>query len=318
MLRESSVVSVALELGLILLEHAQGQTDPKSRKAHLDEAEKVFLAVGRLAQQNDTYRLNLARVYYWQGKHKAGRALFDEVLKAQKRDPKMLVTVAELLRQVGSQSEARALAEEAHKTGRDPETKQSAAILRGLLGIDLDDKILWLGRGNPTEPRAKAILSSDLADQALTRGDEAKAIAHFREAIGIYDTMPEVAGSLNNAALALFRLATLTGDPAAFDRGLAKIEKAHKLEPSDSVTMMNAGILSASGGPARDHRPVDRPPALETGGRASTRWPSSIATRPAARSTSSDSDRIPALIGRSRCSTRPSCSHPAAIACTRP
>ncbi len=212
MLRESSVVSVALELGLILLEHAQGQTDPKARKADLDEAEKVFLAVGRQARQNDTYRLNLARVYYWRGKHGEGRALLDEVLKAKKRDPKLLVTVGELLRQVGSQSEARALAEEAHKTGRDPETRQDAAILRGLLGIDLDDKILWLGRGNPTEPRVKAILSTDLAEQALTRGDEAKAIAHLREAIGIYDTMPENVGPLNNAALALSRLAMLTGD----------------------------------------------------------------------------------------------------------
>jgi predicted negative regulator of RcsB-dependent stress response len=244
MLRESSVVPVALELGLILVEHAQGQTDPKSRKDELDEAEKVFLAVGRLAGQNDTYRLNLARVYYWQGKHGEGRALFDEVLKAQKRDPKLLVTVGELLRQVGSQVEARALAEEAHKTGRDPETRQSAATLRGLLGIDLDDKIRWLGRGNPTDPTVKAILSSDLADQALNRGDEAKALAHLREAIGIYDAMPEASATLNNAALVLFRLAALTGDPAAYDRGLAKIETAHKLDPSDSVTMSNAGSLS--------------------------------------------------------------------------
>ena len=122
------------------------------------------------------------------------------------------MTVGDLLRQVGSRSEARALAEEAYKTGRDPETRQNAAILRGLMGIDLDDKILWLGRGNPTDPQVKAILSSDLAEQALTRGDEAKAMRHYREAIGIYDAMPESAGSLNNAALALFRLARLTGD----------------------------------------------------------------------------------------------------------
>ncbi len=113
MLRESSVVPVALELGMILLEHAQKQADPKARKDELEEAEKTFLAVGRLAGKDDAYRLKLAEVYYWQGKHREGHALFDEVIKARGRDPKLLVGVSELLRRVGSQSEARTLTEEA-------------------------------------------------------------------------------------------------------------------------------------------------------------------------------------------------------------
>jgi tetratricopeptide (TPR) repeat protein len=240
MLRESSVVPVALELGMLLLEHAQGRPDPKSRKEELDEAEKVFLSVGRLARENDAYRLNLAQVYYWQGKHREGRALFDEVLAARKRDPKLLVSAGEMLRRVGSQAEARALVEEAYRSATDPNIKQSAAIERGLLGTDLDDKILWLRRGNPTEPRVKALLNMDLAEQAMIKGGEAEAIAYLRDAIAIYEAMPEAATLLNNAAMALFRLSALTGDPADFDRGLAKIEKARKLEPSDSLTMGNA------------------------------------------------------------------------------
>ena len=116
-----------------------------------------------------------------------------------------------------------------------------AALNRGLMGPELEDNILWLRRADQTEPQVKAILSSELADQAIEHGDEAKAIAHFREAIELYDAMIEEPATLNNSALYLFRLSKLTGDPAAFDRGIARIEKAHKLEPANSVTMMNDG-----------------------------------------------------------------------------
>jgi hypothetical protein len=241
MLRESSAVPVALELGLILMQHAQGLTDPKARQEELNEAENIFLAVGRLTEGADAPRLSLAQVYYWQGKQREGRALFEDVLKARRRDPRLLVEVGELLRKVGSHSEARALAEEAYQAARDPRVKEQAAIERGLLGLDADDKVLWLRRGNPTHPEVKALLSSDLAHQAMNRGDEAAAIAHLREAIGLYETMPENSPTLNNAAMALLHLGTLTGEAAVFVRGLAKVEKAHKLEPSDSLTMMNAG-----------------------------------------------------------------------------
>ncbi len=116
-------------------------------------------------------------------------------------------------------------------------------MLRGLLGVDLDDKITWLRRGDQSNSQLKALLSSDLATQALNHGDEAQAIAHLRESIALYEAMPEHASFLNNSALALLHLYSLTGDQSAYDRGLAKIEKAQKLDPSNSLTMMNAGGL---------------------------------------------------------------------------
>jgi len=241
MVRASSVVPAALELGTLLLHHAQGPSDAKVRKAELDEAEKCFLSVGRFASKTDAVQLNLAQVYYWQGKHREGKAVFDEVLKSGKRQPALLLSVSDMLRRVGSDSEARGLAEEAYNAAHDPEVKQDAAIQRGLLGVDLEEKILWLRRGNPSQPSVKAILDASLAEQAMNRGDDDTAVARLREASGLYDSMPESPGVLNNAALTLFRLATLTGDQHAYDRGLAKIERANKLDPTNGLMMSNAG-----------------------------------------------------------------------------
>ena len=124
-------------------------------------------------------------------------------------------------------------------------------ITRGLMGLDLDDKILWLRRGDPTDPEVKAFLVlGPRRSQAIERGDEAKAIAHFREAIAIYDAMPENAATLNNSALDPVPPRQADRRSAAFDRGIARIEKAHKLEPGDSVTMMNDGLASCARRPA--------------------------------------------------------------------
>ncbi len=243
MVRASPVVPAALELGTILLHRAQSQADPKTRKADLDEAETYFVAVSSFAGDTDAVRLNLAQVYYWQGKHREGKALFDDVLKSGKREPKLLIGVSQMLREVGSESEARTLAEEAYNSARDPDTKQNAAIQRGLMGVELDEKILWLGRGNSSHPSVKAMLDASLAEQAMNRGDDATAVAKLREASGLYDSMPESAEVLNNGALTLFRLATLTGDQHAYDRGLTKIERASKLDPSNGLMMANAGTF---------------------------------------------------------------------------
>ena len=51
--------------------------------------------------------------------------------------------------------------------------------------------------------------------------------------------MVEEPATLNNSAMILFRLSRLTGDRAAFDRGLARIERAHRLDPIDSVNSIN-------------------------------------------------------------------------------
>jgi hypothetical protein len=237
--RRSSFVTAALELATILLKHSHLAADRETRESELNQAEKLFLAVSNLSRGNDDPRLRLAEVYYWEGKQLDGRALLDQVLTERKRAPWLLVEISELLRRVGSLREARALAEEAYQTGPTPEFRQHTAVTRSLMGVDLDDRILWIRRGDPADPEVRAFLNWDLADQAIEHGDDAKAVEHLREAIALYDAMDQQPATLSNSATLLLRLAKLTGDHSAFDRGFANVEKAHKLEPANTLTMMN-------------------------------------------------------------------------------
>ena len=231
---------VALELGLILLQHAQKQTDEKARKSLLDEAESTFLAVSRVAGDRADYQLSLAQVYYWQGKHVEGRKIVDEALTAGKRDPNLLLQAAGVLRAVGSHSEARALAEEGFNKSAPGATKNGCAVIRGLLGDDLDERITWLKRADTNDPQTSAILNQDLAAQAIQNGNEAEAITRLKSLVAAYDAMPESASTLNNEWIALKQLAKLTGDAAAHRRATTMIEKAAALEPGDSLVLFNA------------------------------------------------------------------------------
>jgi hypothetical protein len=266
---ESPVVAVVIELGMLLLQQAQGQADPSARKAILDEAESSFLAVSRMAGEKAEVQLNLAQVYYWQGKTAEGRKLVDEVLRARNRDPALLLQVASMLRDVGSNSEARALAEEGYEHATDSQVKDNCATLRGVMGDEVEDRILWLRRARSNHPFVKALLSSDLARQAIEQGNEELAVANLREAAALYDAMPESPSTLNNGSIALRELAALTGDAAALERAGTKIEKAVALEPGNSLTMMTASsTLLEAGlrdiiGRSVDLRLIKAPAALE-------------------------------------------------------
>jgi hypothetical protein len=241
--RKSSLVTSALELGTILLKHAQIATDRESRERALEEAEKLFLAVSRVSDVKDNSRLKLAEVYYWEGKHRDGRALLDKVLEERKREPVLLIELGDLLRRVGSMGEARSMIEEAYQTGSTPEIRWHAALSRSLIGIDTDDHILWLRRGNPTDHETTALLRWNLAYRAVEHGDLDQATTHFRDALALYDSMHEEPATLSNTALILLNLANLTGDQSAFDRGFARIEKAHKLQPANSVGITGVALF---------------------------------------------------------------------------
>ena len=81
------------------------------------------------------------------------------------------------------------MSEEAYRTGRTPEFQGTAAVHRSLVGLDVNERILWLRRSNPADPEVKVLLSWDLADQALEHGDDDQANGHDREALA--DAMAE-------------------------------------------------------------------------------------------------------------------------------
>jgi tetratricopeptide (TPR) repeat protein len=237
---ETAVAPVALDLGMLLLQHAQGLPDPEARKRELAEAEQTFLSVQRVAAERPEYQLSLGQVYYWEGKTREGRAEFDKLLEAQKRDARLLLEIANVLREVGSQAEARTLAEDGYRTATDQHLKAKCATLRGLLEPDLQTRIDWMEKGQSGDAFDRAMLSSDRGSQAMEQGDETAAIRHFREAARLYDGLPDHAAKLNNAFGVQQHLARLTGDEEAYERAAAMIERSATLDPGSSIVLTNA------------------------------------------------------------------------------
>jgi hypothetical protein len=246
-----AVVPAALDLGLVQLQRAQAIVDPEQRKKALERAEESFLSVRGQAGKTDAYRLNLGQVYYWLGKHAEGKALLDELLKEKKRASEMLLAVARLLREVGSITEARSLAEEAWKGTAEVATKQAAATARALMFTDLEDKITWLERANTRERGVKALLEQARGSKARQDGNDEEAVTQYRKALATYAELPENAGSLNNSALVHFELYGLTHDREQFIRGTDKLDRALALQPGNSILLTNAAsevLLAALGG----------------------------------------------------------------------
>jgi hypothetical protein len=238
--KEARVVPVALDLGVLQLRRGQGMADPKQRRQELERAEKTFLSVRSAVGQNQDFQLFLGQVYYWLGRHDEGRKLFDELLAAQKERTETLLTVAAVLREVGVVSEARKLAEKAWEKETQAKFKHSAAHLRSVISLDLDDRILWLERSETNEPIIKADLETAQADKAFLAGDDEEAARRYREGAQTYaGVQPENHVSLNNSALAYQGLYHATGDREAWEKGLANLEKALSLKPSDSILLQN-------------------------------------------------------------------------------
>lgn len=245
--REAGVVPVALELGIVMLQRAQNQPDQAARKAQLESAEQVFLAVRGVAGETDEYRLSLGEVYYWLGKQAEGRKLFDDFLAAKARAFKPVLQIASRLRGLGAEVEARALAEEAYGKASGSAEQYAAAHLRAMCDKDTDDKIEWLKKSNTADPEVKAWLGKTLGDQALEAGRDQEAAAQYRQAADAYAAMPRTAGTVNDTALTYYGLYQATGDRDALTRSLDYLQQAVDLSPSDSILLFNAGATMLDG-----------------------------------------------------------------------
>jgi len=239
-LRESSaIVPVALDLGIVTVQRAQTLRDPAARNAQFEAAEKVFVSIRGMAGNTDGYRLYLGQVYYWLGKQAEGRKLFDELLAAHHREPGVMVSVASVLRSVGSVEEARTLAEEAYEKAADNDLRWGAASMRSLMSIDAEDELAWLERSDRSDGRIRASIHSSRARIAELKGQRAVARREYGMAVDEYAKLPESAGQLNNSALVHLALYAMEGDPKERDAGIAKLDQALALMPSDSVLLFN-------------------------------------------------------------------------------
>ncbi len=237
------IVHVALDLGMVQLNRAQSLADPVARKTELEAAEKTFLAIQGMAGDTDEYRLFLGQVYYWLGRAKEGGELFDQLLAAHSRAYPILMRLAVTLREVGEESQARALVEEGYRAAKSDKEKFAAAGLRSRLHTGLDDEIAWLDKQDPTSPETQIDLNTAHGRKALRDGNRELAAQNLRKAVGGYEHLPQTAVVLNNCGLVYLDLYSATGNIADHDRGLAMIEQALSLEPGDSVLLINIAHL---------------------------------------------------------------------------
>jgi tetratricopeptide (TPR) repeat protein len=238
-IKEAQIVPVALDLGLVQLQRAQTLEDQAARKAELEQAEKTFLSVGNTAGDSDEYQLNLGKVYYWLGKQKEGRKLFDAILARNAKNFDIRIALARILREVGAEGEARELAEKIFKEESDPEHKSAAASMRSLLARESDEEILWLSRCRQSDPEVKASLCLARARKAIKEANDGEAQVQLRQAVALYEAMPESSPSLNNAAIGYDGLFNLVGDAADLRKAAELFDKAISLQPDDSILLFN-------------------------------------------------------------------------------
>lgn len=170
--KSTAIIPVIMSLGIAQLQTAQASSNAAERKTQLGEAEQTFLTLREGSGGSDDLNFFLGQVYYWSGKQEEGRALFDQLLAANRRDAQTLLTVGRTLREVGSNTEARALAEEAYRTGS-TEEKGQAAILRSLLA--LTEKIV----SSPTYRRGVELLEKGLVLAPNSQNMYSTALAYY-------------------------------------------------------------------------------------------------------------------------------------------
>ncbi len=248
LLDEASIVPVALDLGMVQLHRARAMTDPALRRKELERAEKVFLSVQSLAGDSDSYRINVGQVYYWLGKEKEGQQEFDQLMEKHKRAPEILLAVAKTLREIGADTQARQLAEEAYGSAKTDDIRHNAAGMRQVLCTSLSDKIIWLQRCDQSSSDTKAELETVRGHQAAEVNDDAEAARHFERAIAVYESVNETPATLNNGALAYFDLYNVNHDHATLEKGMDWIQRAVALSPSNPLVIANAAdtILTAA------------------------------------------------------------------------
>ena len=102
-----------------------------------------------------------------------------------------------------------------------------------------DEEILWLSRCRQSDPDVKASLCLARARKAVEEANDSEAQSQLRQAVMLYEAMPENSSTLNNAAIGYDGLFELAGDPADLRKAAEMFDKAVSLEPDDSILLSN-------------------------------------------------------------------------------
>jgi tetratricopeptide (TPR) repeat protein len=232
------MVGPVMQLGIAQLNLSREIESTSERMAMLQNAEKTFLSIRGAVGETDEYRLFLGEISYWLGRHKEGKALFDELLKDNARSTTWLMEVGIRLRDVGEIDSSRTMLEEAWNKELDPKVKQSIAGTRQIIAIDLKDRAKWLSRCDDTQSHIKCAQHENAAYLALEEGRNEAAVTEFKKALAEYKNNAESSSKLNNEALVWQSLALLTGKIEDFRAGVESMERSLRLQQS-SITTTN-------------------------------------------------------------------------------
>lgn len=239
-LRETSVVSAALDLGRMKLERANALTG-RERSELLDEAERVFVGVREESEGEPEYHLSLGTIYHRLQKPDEGEAEFGRVLALN--DAHWAMEVAAAYRALGIRDKARQISEKAYAEG-DAETKDAAATHMYLLAADIEEQELWLGRVKAKSTALRARYATLKGDKALRDGDEVSAAKAYEQAYREWKSEGETDGAaVNNRALALWSKFSCTGDLQDLKWAVQSQAKSARLQPDSALVSLNQSQL---------------------------------------------------------------------------
>ena len=225
----------ARELAMARLALGRALPPGEARTKKLSEAEKLFLDLRKVSSDDPGEEIALAQVYCWLGKEKEAEAIVAALEAAG--DARVLMDVADMMRELGRIDRAKALLEIAW--GKlEGEEKNLAATKRAVYAQTVEDKLVWLARCQET-PGIRALMAETRAEQAQMEGKYAEAIPHLQESLTYWKGLPEESTTLNNAALVLCDLYRATGD-ASFAREAVKLSRrACELDPDNPIDLGN-------------------------------------------------------------------------------
>jgi hypothetical protein len=237
----ADVPLLAISLGQLELERAQRAT-PADRPARLAAAERAYRVAGTAALGSPEYHEGLALVLFRLGRVDEGEKELAVLVESGARGK---LGAAAVLRELGQTPRARTLLEGAWNDASLPaDLRQVAAQQRALCAVDLDDKIVWLGRVDTAVARRQIaeIEGIRLCQQGkFGEGDKKLAgVAREWEAAIRRD-----GAAVNNAALAHAHRFSCTGDTAHIDRGLRLLEDAARREAGSAIVAANVATLAS-------------------------------------------------------------------------
>ncbi len=235
----NQIVPLALELGALQLEAAKSEQG-EQRIVLLKQAERTFVSLGGFVGEDDFYRLFLGQIKYRLGYEDEGRSILESVLRDGERSDSSLLMVAATAREIGDDSWARVLAEEAYDKAVVKSTAYEAASFRSLVATDGEDRLHWLNLSDPNNPEVVISLNEARGQQAAAAGNTDQARAFFQKALKGYEGTVASAETCNNESLVWYALFRLDGDLKHLEKSVALMDQATRLNPSHPILMQNA------------------------------------------------------------------------------